>query len=235
MAGFARKGAWLAELAPDIAIISEVTRDAFNAVADANGAWTGRDGVKGLAIFGRNGWCIETIHVARYRHVLAVTATRGDDGFTIIGVWSSPLKGDYVTPIARGLAELSKYLTGAILIAGDFNANPIWDGRRPPSRQFASIVRDLAARGIASIWHDQNREEHGAEGSHTYFHQLNEQQPFHIDYVFASEGLRRRVKAIQIGSYADWVATRRSDHVPVAVDFAPNWPGNSVPIQPATD
>jgi exonuclease III len=39
--------------------------------------------------------------------------------------------------------------------------------------------------------------------------------------VFASEGLRRRVKDVQIGTYANWVATKRSDHVPIIVDFAP--------------
>jgi exodeoxyribonuclease-3 len=221
MGGFSRKVTSLAALAPDIAVISEVTKPAFDGISDVSGVWTGRGGAKGLAILGQNGWCIEAIHDSPRRHLLAVRAKRGNEAITVVGVWTLPINRDYVAPIALGLAELTPHLAGEVLIAGDFNANPIFDSKKSVSRQFMGIVHDLATRGIASVWHDRSGEQHGAERTPTFFLNLNEQKPFHIDYVFASVGLRRRVEAIQIGTYTEWTATQRSDHVPISVDFGP--------------
>lgn len=219
MGGFALKARWLAALAPDIAIISEITKADFDGAGAASGAWTGAK--KGLAIFGGNGWRIDVINDAPAPHVLAVRAIRGAESLLIVGVWTLPVDGDYVVPVTRGLEQIGELLTGDVMLAGDFNANPIWDKGRSLPRQFASVINDLSARGIKSIWHERTGEIHGAEATPTFYHHLHHDKPFHIDYVFTSERLRTRVQGIEIGAYADWVATKRSDHVPIIVDLGP--------------
>jgi endonuclease/exonuclease/phosphatase family metal-dependent hydrolase len=222
MGGFAHKAAALEQLAPDIAIVSEVTRAAVESANATDAAWIGADHDKGLALFSWNGWRLEDVVGAPERHVLAAQTRRDGVTVSVVGVWPSPLRGDYVAPIDRGLRHLSGRLAGDVIVAGDFNANPIWDVNKAPPLKFATILDDLRARDIRSTWHEQSGDDHGAERTPTFFWRMNERQRFHIDYIFASAGLRRRIETVRIGAYQDWVATKLSDHAPVIADFAPH-------------
>ena len=96
-------------------------------------------------------------------------------------------------------------------MAGDFNANPVW--KTKPS--FEDARTRLLDCGLASLWHERSGELHGAETAATLFWRWDETHSFHIDYVFASEGLRERCSGMTIGTYQDWVASKISDHVPL--------------------
>ena len=43
---------------------------------------------------------------------------------------------------------------------------------------------------------------------------------FHIDYVFASKAILSVLSDVSLGSYADWVKPKISDHVPLTVSLA---------------
>ncbi len=47
----------------------------------------------------------------------------------------------------------------------------------------------------------------------------NETKAYHIDYAFVSKSLMSSVSDVRLGTYADWVKTKLSDHVPLSVKF----------------
>jgi len=219
MGGFERKAEALAGLAPDIAVVSETTRAAAERVGADAVAWRGQEHQRGLAILAWNGWRIGVPRFAALNHFLAAEAHRHDARMTIVGVWPLPLRGDYVSALSHGLSEIARGLEGDVIVAGDFNANPRWDHGKAPARQFATLIDELAARDLRSVWHAHSGEAHGAERTPTFFWRMNLRQQFHIDYVFASARLRCQVRNAQVGGYEDWVANGISDHVPLVVDF----------------
>lgn len=219
MGGLERKAEALAGLAPDIAVVSETTRTSTENVGAEAVAWAGQQHQRGLAILAWNGWRIGSSRSAALSHFLAVEAHRDDASVTIVGVWPLPLRGDYVSALSRGLSEVASGLEGDVIVAGDFNANPRWDHGKAPARQFVTLIDELAARDLRSVWHAHSGEAHGTEQTPTFFWRMNPRQQFHIDYVFASARLHRNVRHIQVGSYEDWVANGISDHVPLVVDF----------------
>ncbi len=219
MDGLERKAEALAALAPDIAVVSETTRAAAEGIGAGAVAWTGQQHQRGLAILAWNGWRIGSPRFAALSHFLAAEAHRYDASVTIVGVWPLPLRGDYVSALSRGLTEVASGLGGDVIVAGDFNANPRWDHGKAPARQFATLIDELAARDLRSVWHAHSGEAHGTERTPTFFWRLNPRQQFHIDYVFASARLRCQVRNVEVGGYEDWVANGISDHVPLVVDF----------------
>src|SRR5690349_14457301 len=106
------KIAVLLRLAPDIAVISEVTKPAAIAIPNASVGWTGADGVNGLAIVGFNGWKVESTFDGIDRHVLAASVGRALERLTVVGVWMLPVKRDYVGPFLRALKNLAPQLEG---------------------------------------------------------------------------------------------------------------------------
>lgn len=218
--GFWKKADQLRSLQPDIAIISEVLQSNLSALGpDAQTAWIGDEGVKGLAIVGFNGWRITPTVSCEERLFLPAEATRGGVRLQLVGVHLLPAP-DYVSPTLRALEGLSAALAGErVLLAGDFNQSVGFDPRRSEGRQFATVVRRLGDLGLLSLWHDHRGEVHGAESSPTIFHQHSEAKPYHVDYMFGSAALRTALSAVELGSYQDWVAAKFSDHVPLVATF----------------
>ncbi len=215
--GFQRKRSALEALEPDIAVVAEVRRHALTEAELKAGRalWIG-DGGKGLAVLAANGWRLQAgASPAADRWFMPVVATRRGIAVRLIAAWVMPAP-DYVQPTRRALAELDDFLSaGPCLFVGDLNHNIRLDGTRSRER-FRGIVERLTAAGLVSVWHAVTGEAHGAESRPTLYFLWNEVRPFHIDYVFAPAGWAR---AATVGNYADWVATRLSDHVPVTVDL----------------
>ena len=51
----------------------------------------------------------------------------------------------------------------------------------------------------------------------TFYHRWKAAQPFHIDHVFVPKEWTSGIQ-LSIGTYDEWVATKRSDHVPIVAD-----------------
>jgi endonuclease/exonuclease/phosphatase family metal-dependent hydrolase len=113
---------------------------------------------------------------------------------------------------------LSKVSEKNIIVAGDFNASAAFDPHQSSSYQFEQITRRLREKGLHSLWHTKEAQEFGGESAATYYHQWKREQPFHIDFMFASEALVRRLKHFSIGDFDTW-CSGHSDHVPLIADF----------------
>lgn len=213
--GFARKQAALMALEPDLAVICEIREREAKEIPGANVLWTGRPDAKGMAIVGRNGWTVERIAEGSQAHVLAVKGSRAGTAVTLAGVWTLQAEGSYVRPVITALDELAGHLSGDVILAGDFNANPVFRGKP----RFDEARLRLLDRGLESLWHEQSGEVHGAEVTPTLYWTWNRDRPFHVDYVFATPGLRTRCRELRIGSFEDWVEAKISDHVPLIADF----------------
>lgn len=216
--GFQRKRAALEALVPDIAVVAEVRRKALTEAELKAGRalWVGDEKGRGLAVLAANGWRLRAGGApATDRWFMPVVATRRGVTVRLLAAWVMPAY-DYVTPTQRALAELGDFLSaGPCLFVGDLNHNIRFDKTRSRVR-FRDVIERLTACGLASAWHTVAGEVHGSESCGTLYFLWNETRPFHIDYVFAPAGWAR---AVTVGSYADWVATRLSDHVPVTVDL----------------
>lgn len=219
--GFAKKAGSLARLSPDIAIVSEITRRDYMAFDQSSALWAGASNQrgKGLALIGFNGWQLDGGQVEDSQFVLSSTARRGGEKIKIIGVWSKKVSNSYVSHIAECIEGNSSFASQNLIIAGDFNANPVFDSGRRPEKSFARIVNYLSDLEIKSIWHEVSGDEHGQEGEGTLFWMWKEDRKYHIDYVFASAPVRFCVKSVKLGTYGEWVEKRISDHVPVIVDI----------------
>lgn len=217
--GFHRKAVHLSEEAFDLAVVSEVDRRSLEG-SEGSHLWTGRPGKKGLALIGAAGWELESLYDHPVRHVLACRASRVDISLILVGVWTLPVGNSYVTPIASALDVLAPMVAGDAIIAGDFNANLSLDRNRAEPRLFRPVLDRLAGLGFASVWHERSGERHGEEATPTFFLTFNPNRPMHLDYVFASAALRARLASVRIGSPADWLEGRRSDHLPVIADFS---------------
>jgi len=209
-------------LASDLAVICEATAEgvAVLEVEDAicSEPLEGRGGLC-VALVANKGWRLEKLAEAADRHVLAAHASKDGRTLTLVGVWMLPAQGDYVVPLLRALAEIEPCIRGDVVIAGDFNAHPQWDAGKGAGRQFASVVTWFGERGLTSLWHHHSGDRHGEETTPTFFMNLKSEKRFHLDYVFASQALVQNCRSVEIGAYAQWVATKLSDHAPLIVDL----------------
>jgi exonuclease III len=218
---FGRKTHRLTSINADIAIVPEVTQRDQDALGENyTKIWHGEPGKRGILVAARRPWSLSVREVAPLKHMVLLNATSADLEVLIVGVWAMPSAGRYVGSVIAGLDSLLPLTTGHpnVLVTGDFNASPVFDATIPLSRHFRLISERLEAAGLQSIWHQTRKEIFGKESVPTYFHQWKREQPFHIDFMFASSELRRRLTSFSIGSFDDW-RPKGSDHMPLIADF----------------
>jgi endonuclease/exonuclease/phosphatase family metal-dependent hydrolase len=115
---------------------------------------------------------------------------------------------------AKELIELLPRDELPTVVAGDFNASS-------RNAQHVENVASLGARGLKSAYDDFFGAPHTYPGDHpTSYHQWNEGLPHHMDYVFLPS--RWKVQDVRVGTYAEYSATKRSDHMPMTVVAFPN-------------
>jgi hypothetical protein len=218
--GFAKKSSALLLLAPDIAVLSEVKEqdlEPFRPTASV--AFAGASPKKGVAVVGFNGWQIEQVHPIEQKWFLPVVARRGSVHINVLAVWVIPTT-NYVEPTLNELMRRREFLSREqAIVTGDFNHNVIFDKGRRGKRRFAAALEMFSELGFASVWHETKKEPHGNESSKSLFHMYNEAKAYHIDYAFASKSMMSAVTDVALGTYADWVKTKLSDHVPLSVTF----------------
>jgi len=87
---------------------------------------------------------------------------------------------------------------------------------RPPGGQLLEYRTQHAEElGLRSLYHELSGEAHGEELVPTYRHHHRAEQPFHIDYCFASDDLRANARLTVLDD-DDWWG--RSDHCPIVVE-----------------
>ncbi len=113
------------------------------------------------------------------------------------------------------VAEVIPSIDGPVVLAGDLNA-PI-SSATADARRHAHTVSELSARGLVSAF---TLARGGVDPltEPTLYHQRKLERPFHIDHIFVPAEWTRGIE-LSVGTYADWVATKRSDHVPIVVDL----------------
>ena len=214
-----KKNKALLDLDPDIAVVQECSRrDAVAAAGEAYQVlWFGDpQQLRGLAIFHKHAWKIEPKAEPTHNWIVACNVS-GPAEFLLVAVWSCPAstgEGKYIKLIRDSFDKNKDWFNDSpIVVAGDFNSNPQWD--KPPHNHHASMVNDLAQRGLVSVYHSQTSE-NDAE-TPTFYMQRNGQKPFHIDYIFLTEGWIKQISKFEIGSFATW--RQHSDHMPLAVEI----------------
>lgn len=226
-----RKWAALTALSPDVAVIGEcatpevLTRRGVTGL-EGRCQWMGRNPNKGLGVFAFNGYRLRRHAPFRptLQHVLPVEVT-GPEHCNLLAVWAMNASGGVTRkhqlgPLRRGLAAYRDFLAnGPAVVGGDLNSNAIWD--KPGWRiNHMALVEKLAGLGLASAYHLETGEAHGAERVPTcYWRDRRKDGPtYHLDYAFVPPAALR---GLAVGSFEDWVGTGLSDHVPLVVDLAP--------------
>lgn len=210
-------------LAPDLLIVPECARNAASqpelGQKPATGSdWIGHLDKKGLGVFSFGSYSISraSFHNPSHLHILPLEV-RGPMTFLLLAVWTLPdERGSYVRPVVEAWREYSPHLNGRdVVIAGDFNASVNFSGKL--NYHFSVFLEEVGRSDVRSLYHSFFSEVQGEETSPTFFMYRDDARPFHIDYVFASVGMRSRLKSFEVGNHSQWVA--HSDHMPLTAEF----------------
>lgn len=182
-----------------------------------NHIWVGDNKNKGIGIFTRNNFKLEKLNWSnefKNSHVKYFLPCRINNKLNLLGVWThrnnSPNFG-YIGQLWKYL-QINKNNLNETIIAGNFNSNSIWD-EWDRWWNHSDVVRELADLGVESIYHSLTGEYHGKECMPTFYFQKKVDRPYHIDYVFAPEKFRKKIKKFEIGKINHWI--KLSDHMPI--------------------
>jgi exodeoxyribonuclease-3 len=134
----------------------------------------------------------------------------------VLGLWPAKPPGwpDYVPQIAQALDWVESLTDEEVVVAGDFNA-PV-----PSSvRAYRRVAARYARLGLADAYrHARGLSDDEEPAEPTYFHEWKREKPFHIDRVLLPVSWVSGA-AVEVGDFDTWVASKRSDHVPVVVEL----------------
>ena len=186
-----------------------------------NYIWIGDTKNKGIGIFAKNEIQLEALNWSnQYKDhtVKYFLPCRINNAFTILGVWNhknnSPNFG-YIGQFWKYL-QVNKKEFKNIIIAGDFNSNKIWD-QWDRWWNHSDVVKELEEINIGSLYHSILKEDQGKESKPTFFLHRKFEKAYHIDYIFASSDISRKVEHFEIGDFQKWI--KLSDHLPIIVEL----------------
>lgn len=231
----ARKLDALRALEPDVAVVPEcpssINDTALPLFGDTRAVWIGR-GRRGLAVLGFGAWspALDSGYDDRLEWIAPVHID-GPTPFFLLGVWAFNHRAAVTHPdrperwqVQQSLDVYAPQLAvGPTVVAGDFNHNVNWDqprGKKQPGNHAIAVER-LESLGLVSAYHGHRSVAHGAEPDPTlYWRDRRADGPtYHIDYCFVPASWH--VTNVEVGTHAEWVGSRLSDHVPVVVDVDP--------------
>jgi len=221
--GFTRKTGAVTALTPDILVVPECGETAtaqpdLGQASPTGFEWVGQIPTKGLGVFSFGEYSISRcpFYNPDHRFVLPLEVS-GPMSFLLLAVWTLPDAGrSYVRPLVDAWKEYEPHFSGReVLMAGDFNASVAFPGK--PEHHFSAFLNLAGGREIHSLYHERSGEDHGKEIAPTFFMHRKKEKPFHIDYMFASPGMRSRLQAFEVGSHEVW--RDLSDHVPITASF----------------
>ena len=224
---FRKKAEIILKHKPDILVVPEcehpdklIFKD--DALKPKDSLWFGNNPHKGLGIFSYSAFRfkLRKTYNPRLQTIVPITVTNSQTRFTLYAIWAwnpTDPDGRYVEQIWKALYHYEKHLRNQpVILAGDFNSNTIWD-RKYREGNHSHVVKKLEEQGIYSTYHLHHKQEQGKEKHPTLYMYRHKSKPYHIDYCFASSGLTKNLRSVEIGKHRFW--TRYSDHVPVMVTF----------------
>lgn len=224
---FRKKAGIILQHKPDILIVQECEHPdklKFNddTAQPTDVLWFGENKNKGLGIFSYSRFRFK-LHKTHNPELKLVAPVRISDGVTnllLYAIWANnpgDKDGPYVTQVWKALKHYNRIIRkkGTILV-GDFNSNTIWDRPRREGNH-STVVKQLAKKGIHSVYHKHFMQEQGKEAHPTHYLYRHKEKPYHLDYCFVSSDLISELQTVEIGDYDSWKTY--SDHVPVMVTF----------------
>lgn len=215
---FRRKWPQLLALRPDIAVIQECeTPDRWPAIGASSMLWHGENRNKGLAVVSFGDWRAESAFAAPrdLRYFLPVRIA-GRRVFNLLAVWAMgacDLGIGYIYQVQAAVQRYRPWLADApSVVAGDWNANPLWDRPARSRTPFQGTVRTLHEIGIVSAYHSHRQSQHGSEVDMTY--RSSKGVGYHIDYCFVPHAWAICEARVHID-----LVPKVSDHAPVIVDL----------------
>ena len=216
------------DLAPDVAVIQEISEDAqIRSVPGVSSVWStpGIASNKGIAVLGFGGWTIEGIDApTNLPWVLPCRITRPDGSHwaNLLAVWTHKSRGDGRPPYADQFHALSNVWADAInasqtLVAGDLNASiqgPSAEGHRESLRRADEV-------GLGSAYHWSQNCDHGGESDMTlkWIGPGKKTYLYHCDFIFAPKPLLTGLTSF-VHPIFSIHENHVSDHQPVVADFA---------------
>jgi exodeoxyribonuclease-3 len=234
---FHRKIDALMRIRPDIAIVAECANlqllfQRAPATFDPSSAiWVGSSNPqKGLAVFAFGEYRLT--RAERYDPPITFAVPLHVDGplpLNLLAVWAhyglAPLRKSTRGPTLRALARYREFLREPTLtiVAGDLNNHVRWD-RPGKAWSHARAVAAFGRLGLVSAYHTFLGVEQGAERHPTFYWRTRSAlgpTAYHIDYVFIPRGALGELRAVSVGTWADWIGPGLSDHAPIVVDLDP--------------
>lgn len=141
----------------------------------------------------------------------------GPTPFTLVALWPVVFPGtpSYVGQIDRAVDWIEQSSQGEpIVLAGDFNA-PITSSQR----QYDKVERRLADLGLVDAYCASRGLVAGEQPTEATYHQHRRRElPFHIDHFMLPTSWTDGAK-VEVGDFDTWIASGRSDHVPLIVEL----------------
>ena len=175
--------------------------------------------LKGLAVISFGPWHGRPAHQppTDLRYFLPMHIA-GPIPFNLLGIWAMERCDAGLSYVGQVRAAIERYAgwlsTGPAVVAGDWNANAIWDRPDKGHTPFWNAVTTLAGCGLVSAYHSTRRLAFGRERQRTYT--SPKRNPYHIDYCFMPEPWTRNLHSVKIGG-RHW--NQHSDHKPIIVDL----------------
>lgn len=194
-------------------------------------AWIGRHAQRGLGVISF-GDVFAKLLGGRWDQRLewiAPVSIRGPVSHELLAVWALNEKAQVkfkTKPQASQPIQMMrlyrKFLENPLVIAGDFNNNPIFH-RNDPNWDMLELVALLEAQGLVSAYHTYGELEHGDPREQpTRFRPdvAGSLAAHHTDYCFVPTEWLPALRRVQVGSPGPWFEdVKTEEHVPVVVDF----------------
>jgi endonuclease/exonuclease/phosphatase family metal-dependent hydrolase len=222
---FRKKYPLIASLSPDLAVIQECESPERLKWKEGNPPtctlWFGEKPTKGLGIFSWTDLEISSLgdYDASIRYCVPLEIQRPIP-FRLVAVWAMDhrdRKLSYSAQVFSAVGLYREFISGGdTLFMGDFNSSK---RSTPKSRlgNHTTLTTQLDDLWMVSAYHHFFHEKQAKETRGTYFRGRKSDKPAHIDYAYVPVRWLRRLRDVQVGDPAFWLA--HSDHCPLIVDF----------------
>ncbi len=179
--------------------------------------WVGDSEKQGLAVWAESGVGIRMAEQVESAPTALPAYLDAGSAFQILVVWTLP-RPKYPLDAKATLDAYRSFIEAApTVVLGDFNLNPKFDERNPAFSDSDLLASAKAEFSLVSAYHGYTGEVPGQETRPTYYHQRDEDQPFHIDYCFIPETWSSRVGSVDVATFEAYRG--KSDHRPMTVDL----------------